>query len=230
MLMVLLSTLILVANIFLFVPFDVYLGNTVEFEAGFGQMLANGWRIPLLTWFLLMVPAIVNSRLVRTYAAIIFVLACFTWLQSSLLIWNYGVFDGRGLDFQSYHFFGVLDLLILVALLVIAVFFTARITPLIIIVSSIFLIGQLVIIVNGSNGSTELWKRDLPDTSIPTGFSIASRENNIFHIILDSAQSDIFLELVEEADLRPIFDGFTQFFDNAACTPYRVRCSHDVLR
>jgi hypothetical protein len=39
------SALMLVANIFVFVPFEIYQSNTGEFEVGYLQMLVRHWGL-----------------------------------------------------------------------------------------------------------------------------------------------------------------------------------------
>jgi hypothetical protein len=65
-----------------------------------------------------------------------------------------------------------------------------------------------------------IWIRDLPNLEIPKALGTISRNQNIFHIILDSAQSDVFLELLDEAGLRDEFSGFKLFAENAAVAPH----------
>jgi hypothetical protein len=55
------------------------------------------------------------------------------------MMWDYGVFDGRGLTFDSFHGLGVLDLIILSALIVGALVFTDRIEASVIIISWVFI-------------------------------------------------------------------------------------------
>ena len=210
----------LVLNIFVFVPFGIYQGNLDEFEIGFVQMLLSHWEMIILSWLVLLSPLVSASRFVRIYGVLIFVLACFTWLQSTLLMWDYGVFDGRGMNFQPFHMFGGLDLLILFILVLGAFRFAPRIEPLVNTIAWVFIVGQLGLMWNNATGREDIWERALPRLEIPQAFGSLSREQNIFHFIFDSAQSDVFLELIDEADLREEFGGFTLFVENAAVAPH----------
>ncbi|MFC1720567.1 hypothetical protein ACFL00_05470, partial [Pseudomonadota bacterium] len=206
----------LVLNIFVFVPFGVYQGNLEEFEVGFLQMLQGNWQILVALWFVLLVPLVLPAKIARTYAVLIFALACFTWLQSTLLMWDYGVFDGRGLSFEPFQRYGILDLVVLIALLLAAVRYTSRIAPIVNTVAVIFIAGQFGLMLVHAKDREGLWSREPVRLEIPEAMGSLSRQDNIFHFVFDSAQSDVFLELVDAANLREEFGGFTLFLDNAA--------------
>jgi hypothetical protein len=215
-LMVVSSTLMLVLNIFVFVPFGVYQGNLEEFEVGFLQMLLSHWNILVVVWLVLLTPLVLPVKIARLYGVLIFALACFTWLQSALLMWEYGVFDGRGLNFAPFQQFGMLDLAVLVVFLLGALIYSSRIIPVINTVAAIFIIGQFGLMLNDAKDREGIWNREPVRLEIPEAIGALSRENNIFHFVFDSAQSDVFLELVDEANLRDTFAGFTLFLENAA--------------
>jgi hypothetical protein len=214
------SALMLVANIFVFVPFEIYQSNTSEFEVGYLQMLVRHWDLIALSLLVLLLPILLPRKIARTWGVMVFVLACFTWLQSTAMMWDYGVFDGRGLTFDSFHGLGVLDLIILSALIVGALVFTDRIEASVIIISWVFIASQLGLMFSIAGERDNIWIRDLPDLEIPKALGTISRNQNIFHIILDSAQSDVFLELLDEAGLRDEFSGFKLFAENAAVAPH----------
>lgn len=216
------STLMLVFSLFLVIPFNLYLGNIEEFEAGFLQLLQSYWYWGAIAWLVLMLPVILNVRFIRTYSALIFMLACYTWLQSEVLIWDYGVRDGRGMDFQPFTAYGVLDLCVLAGFLVAAVKYSHTIAKAINTIAWIFILGQSLVLWSNSTEHEESLVRTFPSTELPAAFSKLSQQSNIFHIILDSAQSDVFIELIDEANLRSAFDGFTLFLDNAAVAPHTV--------
>lgn len=218
--MVISAMLMLLANVFIFVPFSIYLGNIDEFEAGFLQILGGYPEFIALAGLALLLPPLIFRRHSRYYATMLFVLALFTWLQSTLLMWDYGVLDGRGMTFEPFHFFGILDLIILAALALAAFFFAARIAPIIIPASWFFILSQLILMLTTATGRTDIWIRNLPQLEIPETVGALSSQQNIFHFILDSAQSDVFLELVDEAGLRNQFKGFTLFLENAAVAPH----------
>ena len=118
------ATLMLFANLFIFVPFEIYHSNTEEFEIGYLQMLFSHWILIALPLLVILFPLLLPRRIARAWAVVIFMLACFTWLQSTAMMCDYGVFDGRGLAFDAFHHLGVLDLVLLAALMISAAIFT----------------------------------------------------------------------------------------------------------
>jgi hypothetical protein len=71
-----------------------------------------------------------------------------------------------------------------------------------------------------ATGRENIWVRPLVRLEIPEAFTALSRQQNIIHIILDSAQSDVFLDLIDEPGLRGNFSGFTLYKENAAVAPH----------
>ncbi len=214
------ATLMLFANLFIFVPFEIYHSNTEEFEIGYLQMLFSHWILIALPLLVILFPLLLPRRIARAWGVVIFVLACFTWLQSTVMVWDYGVFDGRGLAFDAFHHLGVLDLILLGALMISAAIFTRKIEAAVIIISWVFIASQLLLMFSIAGTKNNFWIRDFPTLEIPRSLGTISRNQNIFHIVLDSAQSDVFLELVDEAGLRNDFSGFTLFVENAAVAPH----------
>ena len=77
-------------------------------------------------------------------------------------MWDYGVFDGRGMNFSPFHAFGGLDLLILFLLVMGAFLFAPRIEPLVNTIAWIFIVGQLGLLFSSAMGRENIWERELP--------------------------------------------------------------------
>ena len=80
------ATLMLFANLFIFVPFEIYQSNTEEFEIGYLQILFSHWILIALPLLVILFPMLLPRRVARAWGVVIFVLACFTWLQSTVMM------------------------------------------------------------------------------------------------------------------------------------------------
>lgn len=216
------AALLLFANLFLFATFSVYSGSPEEFDVSFKHMLASQQWIFALVFLLLLLPGLIRSRsFADKYLSLIFVLGVLTWVQANILLWDYGVFDGRDFSWEQYDIYGWLDIALWFSLIYASLRYANRILPMVVFVSWILLLGQAVVIYSlPENTEGELKKDHAYEASFPEEFFDLSSKQNISHFILDSFQTDIFLQLVEEGDLFEEFSGFTLFYENAAVTPH----------
>jgi len=216
------ATLLFIANVFVFATFSIYLANPEEFEAGYIEMLASQWQIFALILLLLLVPGLISSRrFAEKYISLIFVLGVLTWVQANFLLWDYGVFDGRAFSWDQFDIYGWLDLALWAGLLGMAIRYANRILPLVTFVSWVLLAGQTVYLSSMAPNLEGFLKKDhVYANSLPEAFLDLSAKQNIVHFILDSFQTDIFLQLIDEDDLYEEFSGFTLFYDNAGIAPH----------
>jgi hypothetical protein len=216
------ATLLVFANIFLFATLSVYVGSPEEFEVGYIDMLSSQWWRFALIFLLLLLPGLVSNRaFANKYVSFLFVLGVLTWFQGGFLLWDYGVFDGRNFSWSQYDVFGWLDIALWLGLLLVSIRFAGRILPLVVMVSWILLTGQLVLVYNQAKNSEGYLKKDhIYSSELPGVFLDLSSKQNVIHFVLDSFQTDIFLQLIEESDLHEEFSGFTLFYENAGVTPH----------
>ena len=110
------------------VPAVVYATNAAEFSVGLLSMLR---RVPLplaaavAGGALLM--ALARGALFRTLFVLLLAAAAAVYVQSSFLLWNYGVFDGERIQWQHFAAAGMIDAGVWLLLLAGAVFFQKRV-------------------------------------------------------------------------------------------------------
>lgn len=98
-------------NIFVFGPATVYTGNPSEFQSSFFDNIylfifcaaAFILVISILSLFL-------KTHRLSLYNSLIIIIAILLWLQGNILLWDYGVFDGRDIDWSKNNLFGILDI------------------------------------------------------------------------------------------------------------------------
>ena len=210
------------ANLFVFGTFSVYQDNFDEFEVGYSSLLPiYGLSALLLTAVFLLIGFMVPSRALKGLACVIFCLGILLWVQGSFLVGNYGVFDGRGIDWSRFGLRGWMDASVWIFVLAAGLGFSRyliRITS----DTSWILIGlQSILLLAPSATSEGLWsKRYSYEHQVPTGLLGYSSTRNIVHIVLDSFQTDIFRELVVEQQLEDDLRGFVLFAENIGVAPY----------
>ncbi len=217
-----LAELLLFANIFIFNTFEIIGNNTAEFEVGLSNMLG-----PLGLWasaviFITFLPGFfLPLAFVRRYASFLLMLGVLTWFQANFFLWDYGVFDGRNTNWGELDVYGWLDISLWIGLLIISLRYVSHLLPILGLTASILIIGQTALLFVQTGLTRDNWTKDLSSTDeIPVNMLEVSKQANIVHIILDSMQTDVFLDLVEKQDLFDEFAGFTLFYENAGVTPH----------
>jgi len=216
------AILLIVANLFLFSTFDIYRENPSEFEVGYLSLLNSYWLWCVPFVFLTLLPGfILPLSYIKKYAAFLLVLGILTWIQTGLLMWDYGVLDGRGTHWEQYDALGWLDILLWLGSLAVSLRFAHRILPYSHVLAWILISGQAILLLSDGGLKQDSWTRSyIPPVNLPETILEVSTRQNIVHIVLDSMQTDVFLELINEHDWYDEFAGFTLFYENSAVTPH----------
>jgi len=216
------AILLITANIFVFDTLDIYRLAPSEFEVGYADMLSAFGLWGLLFASLILLPGLVlPTASVARYVSFLFVLGILTWIQASFLIWDYGVLDGRDSNWEQYDVLGWLSAALWLISLLASLRFANRVLPLANLIAWILIVGQTILLLGQADLKQEGWSRQhVPSAYLPEEFLQVSKQQNIVHIVLDSMQSDVFLELVEKNDWFDEFTGFTLFFENSGVTPH----------
>ncbi|UCF35393.1 MAG: sulfatase-like hydrolase/transferase [Acidobacteriota bacterium] len=201
-----------------------FLGNTDEFEVGY-SLVSTFYPVPFLALFLLLfIPSLIPAEgWWQRYSAAVFVLGVLLWLQGNFLMWDYGVLDARGMHWEAFTWQHSMDFLIWIAAVAVAIGFSATLSK------AIPFTVWMLIVMQGVTfywtlrefGGEEFWiKKFEVHGQPPEEIFHYSRTRNILHIVMDSFQTDIFHELVQEEDIEEDLDGFTLFWNNAGAAPY----------
>ena len=206
------------AQVLLFGPWTVHATNRAEFLAPFWS-LAPRWigLLGLVTGLLVAIGLLLPPRGFRRYAAGLCAAGVLLWAQGNLLVVDYGLLDGGGLDLTPPAGRVPFEAALWIGVLAIALGFAgavSRAAP----TASALLVGlQAVVLLlpplapaaprPESGGAAESWR--LP----PAAIYELSADRNLIHIVLDMFPSHIFAE-IRDGD-RPAFDrgwsGFTFF-------------------
>ncbi len=221
-------SVVLIANLFLFMPFTLYVGNGSEFTVSFGAILKV--YLPLVT-FLVGVLAFVAMLLPRSlylvFLSLIATASILMWIQGNLLVWDYGLLDGRSIDWAADTSRGWLEIGIWVSVLVLTVVANRRLKQHIIRAALVvFFLQATVFAYNWMMYAPEkLASPDAQNTAdVLSKIYQFSSKKNVVHIIADGFQSDIFAEIRSTGELgtrlTTALDGFTFFPEHMGVFPY----------
>ena len=213
------------SQLLLFGPWTVHDTNRAEFLVGFWT-LASGWvwLVAPVVGALVALGILLTDRWFPRYVAALWAVGVLLWAQGNLLLAEYGLIDGGGLDLESQAWREPLEASLWIGVLTLGVVFArvvARTAP---VASGVLVALQAVALLlpmstkstvpgptGGSSGRAEsTWQ--LP----PPAVYELSGARNLIHIVLDAFPSHTFAQILE-AD-RSAFDrewsGFTFFADH----------------
>jgi hypothetical protein len=208
----LLPVLLIIANLFFFVPSAIVQGNPSEFDAGLYAIL----RLYIVPAGLMMT-LLIGSGLLwppKRFPCFVSVLSTFgilLWIQGSILVWRYGLLDGQAFDWTVGRWRGYVDILIWLGLLTIAWIFHRRLFRFAARAAALVLLIQLI-----------AFSLHIPRTPFapqravrlpPAALTQFSTTRNVIHVVLDGFQSTLFQKLLDQN--RGYYDksltGFTFF-------------------
>jgi hypothetical protein len=211
---ILVSVAALATTVLLFTPARIYLGNFMEFTSLFPESmrvflaasLAAG--VALLVVVLLLSLSRVAGRITVSMLTALVVLA---WLQGNILVWDYGVLNGREIDWNALARYGTIDALVWVGVLTFAVagsrlvYRASRWVCLALVVVQLASVGQLWIATPKDQGFKQ--QQSATDTLFQYSDHV-----NVVVLVIDTFQSDLFPDILRQhSDLEAAFDGFTYF-------------------
>jgi hypothetical protein len=211
-------------------PFTLYLVNSGEFSLSFVSLFAS--YAPVAIGVLAAVSAgawLVPGRWRLPYLSTLALLNLLLWLQGNLLVWDYGLFDGRQIDWSAYAGRSWFELGIWVGgPLLVASSYRSFAWPLIWAALTLGVLQTAILGYNWHSHRPAQGDRRDPGDEIRAHargqMPRFSSERNVVHIIVDGLQSDIFADLLREGDpgsgIRAELEGFTFFRDNLGVFPY----------
>ena len=210
-----------------FSTLTIYAGNSAEFSASLMDLLrAYLPYMLLLTGAFGAVGSLMTDNGFNRYLATVSALAVLFWLQGNILVWDYGVLDGREIAWLSGLWRGVLDLAIWVVVLVLALCAYSRFGKTLMVAAiATFAIQFAAAAVTLLTSPTGLLTRDSIAVSQDGRGELFrfSRDRNVVHIVMDGFQSDIFIEIMNDpayAELKQGLRGFTAFQEHMGVYPY----------
>ncbi len=217
---------IVLANVLLFPPLTLYLGNREEFTAPLLTILAV--YLPPALFLTAVVAALGGASSERGFSRFVSVLgaiAALLWLQGNILVWSYGVLDGSSIRWTEHAWRGVLDASVWIAVLLAAIYAHERLGKTLVAVAAVTFGIQLLAAAVSLNAAGDVLagtdrSRAAEDQRALFRFSSG---DNVVQIVMDGFQSDIFAEILRDSDnaaLLEALDGFTFFEDHMGVFPY----------
>lgn len=206
-----------------FSPSYMYYGNILEIPYYYSDMawiflaysLAAATIISLI---LLILKGTIHQRAV----ALVFALGLLFWIQGHILVWDYGILDGREIIWSDYPLNGIIDSAVWIVVLGVALFKGPSFYK------HIAVTSVLLLVIQGGGLAAEIYQA--PDEPEWKSYAIGyddkamfefSKEQNVIILVLDAFQSDVFQEIIDEDDeYREMFDGFTYYRNTVAGFPY----------
>ena len=209
------------SQLLVFGPWTVHDTNRTEFLVGFWELAPNWvWLLGPVVGALAALGIVMPARWFRRYVAGLCAVGVLLWVQGNLLLADYGLLDGGGLDLASHAWRTPFEASVWVCVLLLAVVFAnkvARVAPVACVVL-VTLQATVLVIPVGRVATADVPPTVTAETTWrlpPPEIYELSGTRNLIHIVLDTFPSRTFVDILD-AD-RPAFDrdwpGFT-FFAN----------------
>lgn len=173
-------------TILFFGPLYIYFTNTSEFPYLFSEVLYLFVAMLLLCIAVMLILLLPLKTIIHQKAvSLLFALAFLLWLQGNVIVLNYGLLDGREINWNNYIVYGVIDTALWLILLFVALIKSAFVYKLIKKVTIALVLIQVVSLSIAWFQAPEqpYWKKyDVNDKSKYT----FSSKKNIIILVLDN--------------------------------------------
>ena len=212
------------SQILLFGPWTVHATNRAEFLVSFGSLAPRWlWLLGPITGVLVALGVVLPPRWFLRYVAGLCSAGVLLWVQGNLLVANYGLLDGGGLDLAPQAWRTPFEVGLWVVVVALSTVFAAAVTRAAPVASSLLMAFQATVLLlpgvapiaptpsaDPATAGAVAWRPP------PTTIYELSRNRNVIHVVLDMFTAEVFAEIVA-AD-QPAFDrdwaGFTFFADH----------------
>jgi hypothetical protein len=208
-----------ILTLFLFTPAGIYIGNFKDFSSLFHEGMLFFLILSLILILIVFFAVFLLSRhqrACRIIVSVLFAIAFLMWLQGNIILWKYGVLNGKDIAWNRLVHYGIIDSILWTALIGFSIVKSKLVFRFSRLASIVFIVIQLLSVVR-------IWITMPKDQSFKQQASttdslfLFSKHVNVIILVLDTFQSDIFQEIIQEnAGLRASFDGFTYFRNSLA--------------
>ena len=210
--------LLIVLNILLFGAATIYQGNSSEFGINFIEILKL-YILPVIISLLLFlgVGLFLSKKYLSLYISLIFITGLSLWIQGNILVWEYGVLDGSGIEWSRYNWQEWVDAGLWTIMLLVAFIFHRKIPRISSFASLALIFLQSIFLISTYFSVPQKWASNFSVTEsheFPKNLSNYSQSFNVIHIILDTFQTNIFEEILRENNMGSDLDGFVLFREN----------------
>jgi hypothetical protein len=213
---------ILVLHFLFLMPITLYTGNLEEFAISLPNILKHYALVGVtLIAVLGLLGAALPQSSFQTYSVILAAICSLLWLQGNILVWDYGLMDGRAIDWAEATWRGWLDSALWIGVLLAAFLFRRRLEkPILYVAVATFALPLTASIILGIQNASDLSAKsaDSPSADAIKEVYRFSSKQNVLHIIMDGFQSDVFDEILNEKGegkrLASALEGFVFFKEN----------------
>ena len=215
------------SQVLLFGPWTVHTTNRAEFLVPFVALAPRWiWLLGVIAGALAVLGVILPPRWFRGYVAALGAAGVLLWVQGNLLVAEYGLLDGGGLDLAAHAWRGPFEVCLWIAVVGLAMFFAHAVSRAAPAASVLLMSLQAVVLLGLTLGPPAGSSGDGDDAVagwrlVPPEIYELSRSRNIIHIVLDMFPSHILAE-IRDAD-RSTFDrawsGFTFYGNHLGAFP-----------
>lgn len=199
-------------TLFFFEPLYLYFSNVPEWPF----LISRSWYFLLvialgLSAVITLLTVFLKPRAFGIAIVLLLTIGFLLWFQGNILVWDYGVLDGRQIDWNKYAIRGYVDTSVWVVFFAIAYWKREWIYKNVKSVAlALLLIQSITVAVAFFQAPEEPeWKKYTVDKEAQFNFS---KQRNVIILVLDTFQSDVFQELIDEnPEWKNDFSGFTYF-------------------
>jgi len=220
---VLFPALLAPLQLFLFGPHTLFMANQQEFSANFWSLALRLAPMGLaLSGVLALVGVVLPKRVFAAYVSGLLGIGIVCWIQGNLIVGDYGLLNGQDIDWSDHAWRNRHELLLWVALPLFAILAARKVFPIAAFGSGALIAVQLALIavtaVRADPEARAKWQG--PPAQI---FELSSTQN-VFHLVLDGFQSDVFHDIVDadRAGIDRRFSGFTFYANHSGAFPTTI--------
>jgi len=215
------ASLLFSFTLLFFGPSVIFISNTQEFSYTYFDILPYLIIIPLLlSLFLSTLVYFLKNAIHEKIVLIIFAVGVLFWIQGNILVWNYGIFDGRGIDWSKHWFKEVADILVWIGLIILVIKKSRFLLGVVKQISIGLIIAQIVTLIPFFIGKPLVSDNNHYIIKEDKKFDF-SKDKNIIVFLLDSFQTDAFNEIInEDSKYKEMFQGFTYFRNSVGGYPF----------
>lgn len=201
-------------------PAELYARNAEEFSIGLDGVYARllpvaAIALAALTLLVRVLPAAARVWVIGVGLA----LGAALYAQSHLMVWNYGRFDGTGIDWDAHRWHGMVDVFVWTCLIVFGAIARRHLARHAVFLGGVLLLIQVASAVLAVQANDVSW-RAAGDDTMDEGFYELSPERNAVVIVLDAFKTPVFEQVMERRPgLADEFTGFTFFRDAISVLP-----------
>ena len=209
------------SQVLFFGPLTVFSTNAAEFVVSFWTLAAQWvWFLVPVVGALVLIGVVLPERPFERYVATLFGLGVLLWIQGNLLVADYGLLYGEGLDLDRHAWRAPYEIGLWIGVLgLVAVFATnvSKVAPL----ASQLLVALQAVAMIALTFSADYPAKPVGWQTPPEEIYQLSRGQNVILIVLDGFQSEYFGEILEEerATFDRDFSGFVFFADHLGAFP-----------